>query len=125
MKRLTVDSVCVLHHILISETGGLDGIRDVGLLESAVNSPFQTFDGKSIYPSLESKAARLCYSLIQNHPFVDGNKRIGILSMLTFLELNKIFLNTSDNDLIELGLGVASGAIQWEHLLQWILNNEA
>jgi death-on-curing protein len=125
MRRLDVRLICQLHSIAIEETGGMDGIRDQGLLESAVNGPFQTFDGQSIYPSLESKAAWLCYALIKNHPFVDGNKRIGILAMLTFLELNGILLEVSDDELIRLGLGVADGSISSSDLLEWVYNTEA
>lgn len=78
MKRLTVEQVIMMHSELLAQTGGLDGIRDRNLLESAVNTPFQTFDSQYVYPTLQAKAARLGFSLIKNHPFVDGNKRIGI-----------------------------------------------
>lgn len=86
MKQLSVSDVMTLHQLLIRETGGTPGLRDQGLLESAVNSPYQTFGGIDIYPSLPRKAAQLGFGLIQDHPFLDGNKRIGILAMLTLLE---------------------------------------
>jgi len=90
MIFLSVDQIISLHTHLISETGGINGIRDKGLLESAVHTPFQSFGGTDAYPSLQQKAARLCYGLIRNHAFLDGNKRIGVHAMLVFLSLNRI-----------------------------------
>lgn len=124
MKRLTTEHIKLLHHILLEETGGLDGIRDENLLESAVYSPFQTFGGTFVYPTLERKAARLGFSLIKNHPFADGNKRTGIMAMLSFLELNGIELDCDNDELIRIGFGVADGTVNDEQLLQWILNKE-
>lgn len=124
MKRLSAEQIKLLHRLLIGETGGLDGIRDEGLFDSAINSPFQTFDGKHVYPSLEQKAARLGFSLIKNHAFHDGNKRIGILTMLTFLELNGIEIDATDDELIAIGLGVADGSITDKELLKWIIDKE-
>lgn len=86
MKRFTKKQAVMLHELLIDKTGGSRGLRDEGLLESALVSPFQTFGGEELCPNAEQKAARLCYSLIKNHPFADGNKRIGILAMLVFLK---------------------------------------
>ena len=102
--------------------GGLDGIRDKGLLDSAVNAPFQTF-GEELYRSTEAKAARLGFSLIKNHPFIDGNKRIGILAMITFLELNGISIDYTDDNLIEIGLDLAAGKMAYEQLLVWIIDH--
>ena len=90
MKRLTKEQILLLHSALIAQFGGSAEIRDDGLLESAINAPFQTFDGKELYPSLLEKATRLGYGLIKNHPFVDGNKRIGTHAMLVFLAINHI-----------------------------------
>ena len=84
MIRLTTEQAIDIHTQLITETGGLDGIRDRGLLESALSAPFQTFDGEEIYPSTHQKAAQMCFFLINNHPFVDGNKRAGIHIALVF-----------------------------------------
>ena len=84
MKKLTKEQVILLHHELIKETGGTDGIRDDGLLESALSAPFQSFDGVDSFPSIQQKAARLGFGLIKNHAFVDGNKRIGTHAMLIF-----------------------------------------
>ena len=86
---------------------------------------FATFDGKDLYPSKEEKGARLGYTLISNHAFVDGNKRIGMYVMLTFLEVNGIRLECSDDDIIEAGLGVASGRMGYDDLLDWVRNHEA
>lgn len=88
MIRLSKAQIIIIHEQLIKETGGASGLRDEGMLESALNIPFQTFGGKDLYPSLQQKAARLCFGLVKNHPFVDGNKRIGAHAMLVFLVLN-------------------------------------
>ena len=101
-------------------TGGSIGVRDEGQLDSAIESAFATFDGIELYTSKEEKAAKLGYSLISNHAFIDGNKRIGVYVMLSFLELNGIHMDASDRDVIELGLGVASGSMRQEDVLTWI-----
>lgn len=124
MKRLGSEHIKLLHRILLEETGGLDGMRDENLFESAINAPFQTFDGVYVYPTLERKAARLGYSLIKNHPFVDGNKRVGVITMMAFLELNGILIDCNDDELIRIGLAVANGTMDDEQLLQWILDHE-
>ena len=123
MKRLTTMQVVMLHQMLLDETGGLDGLRDEGLLDSALNVAFQTFDGQDLYPSLLTKAARLGFALVCNHPFADGNKRIGILAMMVFLELNGIVLDCADDDLIALGLGLADGSLSATQLEDWIRNH--
>lgn len=123
MRRLTKDQVIHLHSLLIRETGGSDGLRDGGLLESALNAPFQTFGGEELYKTVQTKAAKLGYNLISNHPFVDGNKRIGVLVVLVFLELNGIEVIATDDELIQLGLGLAEGSITDTDLLNWILDH--
>lgn len=123
MKRLSIPQIVMMHSALIKETGGLDGIRDENLLDSAVNAPFQTFGGEYVYKTLEAKAARLGYSLVNNHPFVDGNKRIGMLAMLVFLEINGIELTCSEQDIIETGLKLAAGEMDDKQLLEWILRH--
>ena len=120
MKRLTKEQVLRLHKNLIEDFGGIHGIRDEGLLESALSAPFQTFDGQDLYPSLLEKAGRLGYGLIRNHPFLDGNKRIGVHTMLTFLVLNGVRLSYSDEDLIQTALGVASGSVSFGELCLWL-----
>ena len=120
MKRLNREQIIKLHEMLLKETGGIPGFRDVSLLESAINSPFQTFDKVSLYPTLERKAARLGYGIVKNHPFLDGNKRIGLLAMLTFLEINGIELQYTDEELIKIGLALADGTFSEKQLLTWI-----
>lgn len=123
MRALSVSDLKTLHTLLIQATGGMDGLRDPGLLESAAMAPYQTFGGQELYPTLPEKAARLCCSLIQDHPFADGNKRIGVLAMLTLLELNRCPLAPSDDDLIRIGLGVASGTMSAEQVRDWIASS--
>ncbi len=94
------------------------------MLESALESAFQTFDGKELYPSKEEKGARLGYTLISNRAFVDGNKRIGICVLLTFLETNGIRIYPSNEDVARVGLAIAAGKMKYEELLNWILENE-
>lgn len=120
MIVLSKSQVLLVHKMMIEKTGGLDGVRDESLLDSALNVPFQTFDGKDIYPALLPKAAALCRSLVSNHPFADGNKRTGVHTMLIFLEINGVELNYMQNDLVELGLGVASGKMAYNDILIWL-----
>lgn len=125
MKRLTHDQVLALQSALLTEYGGTDGVRDSGLLDSALNAPFQTFGGQFLYPSLQAKAAQLCYGLVCDHPFVDGNKRIGAHAMLVFLALNGVELEYTQQELIDVILAVASGKIRADSVLQWILIHQA
>ena len=120
MIRLTEQQVISVHSMMTKMTGGLDGIRDHEMLDSALNAPFQTFDGNELYPSLLEKAAAMCRSIISNHPFVDGNKRAGIHVMLIFLELNGIELQYTQGELVELGLGAASGQLGYDKILNWL-----
>lgn len=114
----------LLHQLIAQESGGETGVRDEGLLDSALESAFATFDGKDLYPTKEEKGARLGYALISNHAFVDGNKRIGMHIMLTFLELNGIKLRLEDADIVRAGMGVASGEMDYDDLLEWIRQKE-
>ena len=123
MKRLTKAQIIKMHRLLIQETGGSEGIRDEGLLDSALNAPFQTFDGEGVYKTIPAKAAKLGFLLINNHPFIDGNKRIGTLAMLVFLEINGIGLKCTDDELIKLGLGLAKGTVDTKSLLGWIIEH--
>lgn len=115
----------LLHDDLISQTGGTRGIRDKGLFDSAVHAPFQSFGGSDLYPSLLEKAARLGYGLIKNHPFIDGNKRIGTHAMLVFLAVNHVFLEYEDSELTETILEIASGTKNEKQLLFWLQNHIA
>lgn len=120
MKFLSKQQVLKLHEMLIAQSGGSPEIRDEGLLDSALNTPFQSFGDTELYPSLLEKAARLGYGLIKNHPFVDGNKRIGTHAMLVFLAINNAELSYSDDELIGLILGIAAGKYDDKHLLNWL-----
>lgn len=120
MIKFSKEKVLLLHRIMLEETGGGDGVRDVGLLDSALEAAFASFDGKELFPSKEEKAARLGVGLISNHAFVDGNKRIGMYVMLSFLELNGVYIEATDNEIIEVGLSVAQGTMKYEQLLDWI-----
>ena len=120
MIRLTKQQVILLHRDVIAQSGGSPEIRDEGLLDSALNAPFQTFAGMELYPTIIDKAAHLGYSLIKNHAFVDGNKRIGTHAMLVFLLLNGIDVAYKDEELTQLILGVAAGEISSEQLLAWL-----
>ena len=124
MRNLSKKQVLALHSDLIREFGGTEGLRDEGLLESALAAPFQTFDGEPAYPSLQAKAARLGFGLVSNHPFVDGNKRTGAHVMLVFLALNGVELCYGQEDLISIFLSVASGMSDWRDLQRWILEHE-
>ncbi len=124
MKRLTKRQILLLHSELIRETGGMDGLRDEGLLDSALNAPFQSFGGAQIFPSLQQKAARLGSGLIANHAFVDGNKRIGAHVMLVFLSLNGIELEYTQEQLTDMILKAASGTLQFEDMVTWIIEHQ-
>ena len=124
MKILSKRQILLLQKQLVEETGGSHGLRDEGLLESAVLSPFQEFDSFTPYPTIQQKAARLGYSLTMNHPFIDGNKRIGAHAMLTMLALNGIELAYTQKELTDVFLEVAAGKIGYEELLTWLLNHQ-
>jgi len=121
--RLSVEDVKTLHSKLISRSGGIDGIRDAHLLDQSVNSPFHTFDGQNLYSDIRAMAAHLAFSLVKNHPFLDGNKRIGILAMMVFLKINGHPLTCTDNELEILGWGLADGSITETNLLDWIISH--
>ena len=120
MIRFSKEKVLLLHRIMAQATGGSVGVRDEGLLESALEAAFSEFGGVEFYPTKEEKAARLGYSLISNHAFVDGNKRIGMYLMLTFLEVNGIHMDCTNEDVVHAGLSVAAGTMDYEGLLAWV-----
>ncbi|MBQ7321484.1 MAG: type II toxin-antitoxin system death-on-curing family toxin [Clostridia bacterium] len=124
MIKFSQEKVLLLHKLITAETGGDPNIQDIALLNSALESAFQTFDGTELYPSKEEKGARIGYALISNHAFVDGNKRIGMYVLLTFLETNGIKIHPSVDDVARVGLAVASGEMGYEDLLEWILENK-
>ncbi len=124
MIKLTKEQILILHSELIKTTGGSDGIRDIGLLESALETPFQSYGGEELYPSIQAKASRLCYGLVKNHAMVDGNKRIGVHAMLVFLSVNGYELEYSQKELSDLILDVAADKKQYEDVLQWLLEHQ-
>ena len=124
MIILTVDEVIKIHGRLIEKTGGLDGLRDRGLLESAVFSISSGFGEIEVYPTVEEKAARIAFGIVNNHAFLDGNKRIGMLSMLMILRLNQVNIKYTQRELIALGLGVADGSIGYDEILDWIISHK-
>ena len=121
MITLTNEQIKRLHKKLLDATGGLDGLRDEAMLDSALSVAFQTFDGVELYPSTAAKIARIAYGLVCNHPFVDGNKRIGTYVMAVLLELNHIEADFTDDDIIRIGLELASGSMSDKQLLDLIL----
>ena len=114
MKILTKEQILLLHSQLIEGFGGSSDIRDNALLDSAINTPFQTYDSEELYPTLLDKASRLCFGLVKNHPFVDGNKRIGTHA------INGVELEYSDTELINLILSVAAGTQSDSDILRWL-----
>ena len=123
MIKFTKDKALQLHKLIADETGGSVGVRDDALLESALEGAFAGFGDNEFYPTVEETAARLGYTLISNHAFVDGNKRIGVFIMLTFLEVNGIHVNCTNEDVFNIGIGVADGSISYEELLEWVRNH--
>ena len=120
MIKFSKEKVLLLHKLIAQETGGSIGVRDEALLDSALKNAFAGFGGQEFYPTKEEKGSRLGYTLISNHAFVDGNKRIGMYVMLTFLEVNGIRLECTNEEVVEVGLAVASGTMDYDALLQWV-----
>ena len=120
MIKFSEEKVLLLHKLITAETGGDPNIRDVSLLNSALESAFASFGGEDLYPTKEEKGARLGFSLISNHAFVDGNKRIGMYVLLTFLEANGIKIDPSEDEVARVGLAVAAGEMHYDDLLAWI-----
>ncbi|MDR2953000.1 MAG: type II toxin-antitoxin system death-on-curing family toxin [Treponema sp.] len=123
MKKLDIETVITMHSELIAQSGGLDGIRDKNMLDASINSPYHTFEGHHLYPTIQAMAAHLAFSLIKNHPFLDGNKRIGILSMLVFLDINGLPVDCTDDELVTLGMGLADSSITETELIEWIISH--
>lgn len=121
MIILSKEQILLMHDQLIEETGGSKGLKDEGMLESALAAPFQSFDGKDLFPSVYQKTARLGYGLASNHAFVDGNKRIGAHAMLVFLALNRIRLDYTQEELSDLFLGIAANERSYSDVLNWLV----
>ena len=120
MIRLSREQVLSLHKELVERFGGTAGNRDDGLLDSALSSPFQSFSGQDLYPDVIEKAAALCWGLVKNHPFIDGNKRTGAHVMLVSLALNGLHLRYEQKELIDLILALAAGALSRDELTEWL-----
>ena len=120
MKRPTLEDIITLHDKIVEQSGGSQGIRDLTLIDSAINTPFQTFGGFELYPTFEEKAARLAYNLTMNHAFFDGNKRIGAGALIFFLKINQRELLATDQEIIDLFLSVASKQKGYNELLEWV-----
>ena len=124
MIKFSKENVLLLHKFIAQETGGSIGVRDEALLESALEAAFAGFGDKEFYPTKEKKGARLGYTLISNHAFVDGNKRIGMYVMLTFLEVNGIHMDCTNEEVTEMGLALADGSVGYEELLNWVIEHK-
>ncbi len=120
MLYFSKDDIVFLHQEIIEEFGGSHGIRDEGMLDSAVNAPLQTFDSSDLYPAPIEKIARLSFSLVMDHPFIDGNKRIAAKTLDVGLEANGIFLKASNEEMIEEFFGLAAGEINYPSFLSWV-----
>ena len=124
MIKFSKEKILLLHKILAEATGGSVGVRDEAMLDSALESAYAGFGDKEFYPTKEEKGARLGYALISNHAFLDGNKRIGIYVMLSFLEMNGIRLHCTDEEIVNIGLSIASGSMNYEDLRDWVYEHE-
>ena len=122
---IDIDMVMLAHKLTIQETGGTDGILNIALLDSVISGISQTFDNQELYPTKEDKAAYLAFGIIKNHPFNDGNKRTGIGLMLTFLVTNGIKLKVTNEELIDLGIGIAASKYSLDYIKEWIMKHES
>ena len=120
MRYLTLSEVLDLHRLVIEQSGGAAGVRSLGAVESAVVQPQMAFGGNDVYPTIEAKATALCFSLVKNHPFADGNKRVGHAAMETFLLLNGFQLTATTDNAEKAILSLASGNLTREELLDWV-----
>ncbi|MEP6926144.1 MAG: type II toxin-antitoxin system death-on-curing family toxin [Ginsengibacter sp.] len=112
-----------LHELSIQKYGGSDGVRDEGLLDSAIARPFQTFDGADLYISTIEKAAAIAESIIINHPFIDGNKRTGFLTMLAILKIGKMNLTANEEDAYQFTISISTGEIKFDQIVEWLTKN--
>jgi death-on-curing protein len=122
-QYLTPEQVLFIHSRLISETGGSHGIRDLGLLLSALGRPQATFEGKDLYIEIFSKAASMMDSLVRNHPFVDGNKRTAITTVVIFLSMNGYQLRAGNEETVRFTLLCAQSILSLEDITNWFKNN--
>jgi death-on-curing protein len=122
-RYLSLREILTLHERIAAGSGGGVGVRDLGLLESAIAQPRQSFDGADLHPSTIDKAAALGFSLISNHPFVDGNKRVGHAALEVFLILNGYELNASIDEQERVILAVAAGRLTREEFGRWVADH--
>ena len=120
MTKFSREKVLLLHQLIAQETGGEVGLRDQALLDAVLAAAFAGVADREFYPSKEEKAAKLGFDLISNHAFLDGNKRIGMYVMLTFLEANGIGVEADNEEVVSVGLAIASGTMKYEALLDWV-----
>ena len=120
MRYLTLGEVVALHRAVLAATGGADGVRDLGALESALAQPKATFDGTDLYPTLVDKASALAFGLAMNHPFIDGNKRIAHAAMAVFLDLNGLAIEATIDEQEQLMLDLAAGQVSRVALTNWL-----
>lgn len=120
MRYLALGEVVDLHRAILERTGGAAGIRDIGALDSALAQPKASFGGADLHSSMADKAAALCFSLVQNHPFLDGNKRVGHAAMETFLILNGLEIEADVDEQERVMLNVAAGTLKRADLATWL-----
>lgn len=120
---ITKEIILQLHELSIKEYGGSHGLRDEGLMESAISRPYQTFGGDDLYPTVFEKAAAIAESIIINHPFVDGNKRTGFLAMLAILDEADMVLNAEKDEIYSLVIDISTGAKSFDVIVEWLKKN--
>lgn len=120
MRYLAVGELLELHRLVVAATGGATGLRNLAALESAAAQPQLTFGGEDLYPTVTTKAASLAFSLVSNHPLVDGNKRVAHAAMEVFLQLNGATIAATVDEQEELMLGLAAGRISRDQLVAWL-----
>jgi len=116
----SIEIIIDIHKRIIELTGGSPGVRDLGLLDSALNTMYQTYDSSDLYPTLQEKAARLCFSINKNHPFIDGNKRVSMHILAIFLRFHDFNYYPTNEEVIKVGYSLAEGSMSYQELLTWI-----
>lgn len=124
MKNLTLEDIIYINELTIKKHGGSPGIKNISLIESSLNSGLATFDGEDLYPTIEDKISMISYSFIKNHGFNDGNKRVGCIVLLTLCYKNNLVIKPSQQDLINLGLGVASNSLGKDDIHSFIVKHK-
>ena len=123
MRYLTLSQVLEIHRLVLAQSGGAPGVRDLGAVESALAQPGMSFGGEDLYPTIADKAVAICFSLVMNHPFVDGNKRVGHAAMETFLVLNQYELRADVDDAERMMLQLAAGQLTRDAFVDWVRNH--